>query len=1190
MLNPLSRAMLRLIMDQLKVGDQAPTYVLKLKKPEDFYKPPIDLTIPDGGVVSIDVSRSDNYGAATATVVIENCYGVKSPEFEVSKHKTDSYYFYEMQKNRYQRQYTELLQPETWIQICLGYGNLVVPVLTGAIDSTKIVSEEAKITLEIRDNMRYAIDQTFDPMVHGMQLRYPREDNLFVTSAGLHEPTSKVTTVRVKNADPMIDIMSSPSKSSAKKGRAYNGDIFQYLGEVKDSSGKKWYKIKFNNETCYIESTFGEVYLSNETISVSGKIKVDPSKAEKHVHVQSGPGLEYADYPSVDPSDILYYIQTDKSSAGTNWYKIKFNYNGNPTDGWIYSGWVAAPESATPNVKNINGHIHVKKEPSSSSGDIGEIYVGGEYKYIGTGIDNNGALWYRIEFKNENNVLIQGFVPSSAVGYHQTYNVLSTPNVVEVINVSSYLNIRSGPSTKHAILTQVTNGTILPYIATVSGEDGNSIWHQVLYTGRDGKQHEGYAHSNYLKLKSGTVEKYANNPDKIPPGSDIIVDTTVTVDSEKQKWTAAAVVFDLMTMATSIGATGSNPLELARTICKVLVSEFNILDNGEDSKYVINEAIFEIGTSYFDCAMEIINRLGNVKFECNRYGDIVLIPQRVASQYSTPDWEINDYVDLTQASLTYDINNIRSRILIKSDDGLSLFEHKKLASTVCHGVQRTMSMEVKFADTIDKRKEAARSAFEQMLSNWRKMTIAIQGNPLMEIGDIVRVYDMVTTSTSLFKVKELRHSFNDSGFITQLELEWVGRVNSEDIALISDDLPLYIKRFTYKLPFSGAAKPIMIKMGQVIHRSVIKFRNPQTYELLGTVELKGEYVEQNHDNIVLPDAIKYVRLDSDGVNIRTAANLLSTSVKKVRNAGFKMKYLGEEGEFYKGIDPEDNGTIYIWKAYCSLVESNGNSDTRTVSSKGTTQSFLDLIRGTVGCGYIWGADGEILTESLLKQLENTYGYSHYHQGNGADASKWMGKQVFDCSGLVVWALRKLNLIPAQADYTAQGIFESLCYEVSKDELKPGDLFFRQGASGIYHVGVVIENNQVIEARGLAYGVIQRNLPASERFGRLKMLDNTTLYTVDVDLDTAEIPVTTINTSIPIKYTVTTTYDTNKAPKSVKDKVTQLNGNLLFYHKDCILYYAGVQSDGEENNELVLRWYPMKNTPISLDLMYEILMY
>jgi hypothetical protein len=102
-MNALSREMLRLIYSNLQVGDEAPTYILKLRRANEFHLPPKELTIPDGGVVSIETTGSSEFGCSTASITIENCYGRKSGEFDVSKHAEDSSIIADSQMNAKQR-------------------------------------------------------------------------------------------------------------------------------------------------------------------------------------------------------------------------------------------------------------------------------------------------------------------------------------------------------------------------------------------------------------------------------------------------------------------------------------------------------------------------------------------------------------------------------------------------------------------------------------------------------------------------------------------------------------------------------------------------------------------------------------------------------------------------------------------------------------------------------------------------------------------------------------------------------------------------------------------------------------------------------------------------------------------------------------------------------------------------------
>ncbi len=151
------------------------------------------------------------------------------------------------------------------------------------------------------------------------------------------------------------------------------------------------------------------------------------------------------------------------------------------------------------------------------------------------------------------------------------------------------------------------------------------------------------------------------------------------------------------------------------------------------------------------------------------------------------------------------------------------------------------------------------------------------------------------------------------------------------------------------------------------------------------------------------------------------------------------------------------------------------------------QEFLAIVNSKIGAGYVYGGQsGEPLTKEALKRLVNTFGPSKYYYDNYS-AEKWVGYQYFDCSGLVVYTLRRMGLIPGIADYSAQSIYSVLCTPVNKDQLRPGDLCFRNTTvNGIVHCGIYTGNGRVTHARGTYYGVVNTQLFDSfNTYGRLK---------------------------------------------------------------------------------------------------------
>ena len=152
--------------------------------------------------------------------------------------------------------------------------------------------------------------------------------------------------------------------------------------------------------------------------------------------------------------------------------------------------------------------------------------------------------------------------------------------------------------------------------------------------------------------------------------------------------------------------------------------------------------------------------------------------------------------------------------------------------------------------------------------------------------------------------------------------------------------------------------------------------------------------------------------------------------------------------------------------------------------------FVTIINSKIGCGYVLGSQGQIMSEKLLNVLKYNYSLAS-REANYNVALKWIGKQCFDCSGLIIWTLQQLNILKSTEDYVAHDIYYKLCEPVNKADLIAGDLCFVYDKSKkkIVHVGVYVGNSQVVHARGTSYGVVKTGvLPYFGMYGRLKCFE------------------------------------------------------------------------------------------------------
>lgn len=161
--------------------------------------------------------------------------------------------------------------------------------------------------------------------------------------------------------------------------------------------------------------------------------------------------------------------------------------------------------------------------------------------------------------------------------------------------------------------------------------------------------------------------------------------------------------------------------------------------------------------------------------------------------------------------------------------------------------------------------------------------------------------------------------------------------------------------------------------------------------------------------------------------------------------------------------------------------------------------------------YIWGAQGQkypTLNEEWIKKKESgsneTNALKTYRKAVAAGHEK--DCRAFDCSGLgMYWLYNLKHLI--NGDKTAHGMM-GLCTIIDKKHLKKGDWLFRVYTSGskkgrAYHIGYMVTDEEFIEARGRAYGVVRRRLADVgnywNAFGRPRVFAE---Y-IDTDEDIAE---------------------------------------------------------------------------------------
>ncbi len=177
-----------------------------------------------------------------------------------------------------------------------------------------------------------------------------------------------------------------------------------------------------------------------------------------------------------------------------------------------------------------------------------------------------------------------------------------------------------------------------------------------------------------------------------------------------------------------------------------------------------------------------------------------------------------------------------------------------------------------------------------------------------------------------------------------------------------------------------------------------------------------------------------------------------------------------------GVDSDNNTLMSLLLMMMSNTSGENNSMNAAMMSllSGMNAEGLSSLLGTSGLsdiaslltGQITNATGQTIVDQAMTRLGDPYSKSKRGTGN-----------YVDCSYLAQWAYKKAGIdIPGTAARQAQYCHEN-GFEISKDELKPGDLIFWTKHSSnagrwrnIHHVAIYAGNGRIVEAKNPQNGV------------------------------------------------------------------------------------------------------------------------
>ena len=165
--------------------------------------------------------------------------------------------------------------------------------------------------------------------------------------------------------------------------------------------------------------------------------------------------------------------------------------------------------------------------------------------------------------------------------------------------------------------------------------------------------------------------------------------------------------------------------------------------------------------------------------------------------------------------------------------------------------------------------------------------------------------------------------------------------------------------------------------------------------------------------------------------------------------------------------------------YPGTVIKDNYGEERVISVATKVEKVKEYAISKIGCGYVWGATGQIATESELKRLENKFPkYVDYNV-----VKKWLGKQIFDCASFVARCMNQANIAMATG---ASSAWENTKWmsrgEISSLPVDKVCCLYRQTSKDVMqHTGIYLGNGTFIDARGSVVGVIGPNEMSSYKW-------------------------------------------------------------------------------------------------------------
>ena len=258
---------------------------------------------------------------------------------------------------------------------------------------------------------------------------------------------------------------------------------------------------------------------------------------------------------------------------------------------------------------------------------------------------------------------------------------------------------------------------------------------------------------------------------------------------------------------------------------------------------------------------------------------------------------------------------------------------------------------------------------------------------------------------------------------------------------------------------------------------------------IGCYETQLEYLIIELENYKLLDSLKNAK------SVREASDIILLKFERPadQSEAVQIKRASYGEEYYNK---------YATKS--TIIDNKIVETPITNNTKKTNSGLVKYAKSMLGTPYWYGTYGQTATQSLYEAKKKQY--PNYY--TASDYASQYGKRVHDCVGLIkgyIWgsSITSEPKYDSKSDKSAKGMYSASSIKGNIDTFpnKIGTLVYKSKGSvnTIYHVGVYIGNNKVIEAKGHKFGTIESDFKNWQHWSQCPYIEDDSIVEVKEEI-------------------------------------------------------------------------------------------